>query len=443
MNNDKNNDKNTEEPSKLELKGQKKEIKLINQGTYGCIYRPGINCQTGKKETNEFLTKIQLKETTSTNEIEIGSIIQKINGFQYYYAPILENCDITLATIGKDNIQKCDPLTSAIKSNAQAEFVSNKIQYVGKNTFAKYILQILPVNPSSNINPTIQMKKVFEKIPDTHLFLLESIKQLSDLDIVHFDLKDNNIMWDEQYDVPKIIDFGLSVQIKKLTPKTYKDSFYTLYDTYSPWCIDIIILSFIADKYAHNIQNIDRFVEEKIQNVGDIKKHCENYVLKSNVFIKNVFSKNEISAFLTQINTYVGGFVGKTWKMVSDETIKNYKTWDNYSIATMNMKLISDIGIIDNQNSEFMKEYVQLLKDIILALPEKRKSLEDTAAQIKSIFGKIKKSDYESLIEEMILKYAQPENMAKIKQNIEQDGIEQLSDDDKIESLRKSKDIKI
>ena len=130
------------------------------------------------------------------------------------------------------------------------------------------------------------------------------------------------------------------------------------------------------------------------------------------------------------------------------------------------MKLISDIGIIwsepeqlrskgvgellnyvdkvdgvDNQNSEFMKEYVQLLKDIILALPDKRKSLEDTAAQIKSIFGKIKKSDYESLIEKMVSKYAQPENMTKIKQNVDQRGIEQLSDDDKIESLRKSKDV--
>ena len=406
-----NNDKNTEEPSKLELKGQKKEIKLINQGTYGCIYHPGINCQTGKKEPDEFLTKIQLKETTSTNEIEIGSIIQKINGFQYYYAPILENCDITLATIGEDNIKKCDPLTSAIKSDTRAEFVSNKIQYVGKNTLAKYFLQLLDIGQ-------LQMKKVFEKIPDIHLFLLESIKQLADLDIVHFDLKENNIMWDEQNDVPKIIDFGLSIQINKLTPKTYKDSFYTLYDTYSPWCIDIIILSFIADKYANNIKNIDKFIEEKIQNVGDIKKHCENYVINSDVFVKNVFSKNEISAFLTQINTYVDGFVGKTWKMVSDETIKNYKTWDNYSIAIMNMKLISDIGIIDgasritvgsagqlpvvmnsvdivegvdNQNSEFMKEYVQLLKDIILALPDKRKSLEDTAAQIKSIFGKIKK----------------------------------------------------
>jgi len=431
-----NNDKNTEEPSKLELKGQKKEIKLINQGTYGCIYHPGINCQTGKKEPNEFLTKIQLKETTSTNEIEIGSIIQKINGFQYYYAPILENCDITLATIGEDNIKKCDPLTSAIKSDTRAEFVSNKIQYVGKNTLAKYFLQLLDVGQ-------LQMKKVFEKIPDIHLFLLESIKQLADLDIVHFDLKENNIMWDEQNDVPKIIDFGLSIQINKLTPKTYKDSFYTLYDTYSPWCIDIIILSFIADKYANNIKNIDKFIEEKIQNVGDIKKHCENYVLNSDVFIKNVFSKNEISAFLTQINTYVDGFVGKTWKMVNDETIKNYKTWDNYSIAIMNMKIISDIGIFDNQNAGFMKEYVQLLKDIILALPDKRKSLEDTAAQIKSIFGKIKKSEYESLIEKMILKYAQPENMAKIKQNIEKDGIEQLSDDDKIESLRKSKDVKM
>ena len=41
----------------------------------------------------------------------------------------------------------------------------------------------------------------------------------------------------------------------------------------------------------------------------------------------------------------------------------------------------------------------------------------------------------------MVSKYAQPENMTKIKQNVDQRGIEQLSDDDKIESLRKSKDV--
>ena len=47
-------------------------IQIIGQGTYGCVYRPNIDCQTKKIDSKQFLSKIQRKDKTSKNEIVIG-----------------------------------------------------------------------------------------------------------------------------------------------------------------------------------------------------------------------------------------------------------------------------------------------------------------------------------------------------------------------------------
>ena len=75
--------------------------KLLNQGGFGCIYYPGINC-TGKTITNKkFATKLQEDNFSARNEYHIGSLIKKIPLYSYNFVPILQMCNIDLAEINK------------------------------------------------------------------------------------------------------------------------------------------------------------------------------------------------------------------------------------------------------------------------------------------------------------------------------------------------------
>ena len=55
-------------------------VKLLNQGTYGCIFRPGIECSSKQLTSNNYITKIQKHREISKNEVLIGEKIQKIAG---------------------------------------------------------------------------------------------------------------------------------------------------------------------------------------------------------------------------------------------------------------------------------------------------------------------------------------------------------------------------
>ena len=80
-------------------------IQIIGQGTYGCVYRPNIDCQTKKIDSKQFLSKIQRKDKTSKNEIVIGKKIISLpkNIYSNRFAPILESCPIEIGKMEEEN----------------------------------------------------------------------------------------------------------------------------------------------------------------------------------------------------------------------------------------------------------------------------------------------------------------------------------------------------
>ena len=57
--------------------------------------------------------------------------------------------------------------------------------------------------------------------------LLNTIGILVDLNIVHYDLKGNNIMFDNSNQLPLILDFGLSIKIDEIKKENLTKHFYT------------------------------------------------------------------------------------------------------------------------------------------------------------------------------------------------------------------------
>jgi serine/threonine protein kinase len=250
--------------------------KIIKEGSYGCIFRPGINCLGETVEDSKFVTKIQAKKDILTNEIEIGKIIKEIENYKEYFSPIIENCPIKLTeieTTNRGNVEECN-IVNKIKNDPELQL--NKILYVGNNTLWNYLLLVLKENPH----------KFTELLLESHITLLDGLKKLIDAGIIHNDIKENNIVCRDIDGRPIIIDFGLSMEKRKIhLPESWEDEtlmykYFFKYDSsYSPWSIDIVMMNYMMNNLnktwlssmvtREQINELLIYVEDKNRKIVD------------------------------------------------------------------------------------------------------------------------------------------------------------------------------
>ena len=132
-------------------KRDKKTPELIGQGSYGCVFYPGIAC-SGKTETVQYVTKVQKDSKETKHEKEVGDHIRKKKILKYYdyFAPVMSTCPLKMASIQKDDINRCDVLQNTTDQPTDPTqpnpFVSIKIRYVGKQTLKQHLLERLLID---------------------------------------------------------------------------------------------------------------------------------------------------------------------------------------------------------------------------------------------------------------------------------------------------------
>ena len=161
--------------------------KKINEGSYGCIYYPSLTCKLEKSKKKNIISKIQINNITSKNEIEIGKILEKekIKGLR----GIKSSCVIKKNASLK-NVSNCTILEKG------PELVKIDQEYI-KGKSIKYFLKN-------------------KKIIDHYIECLKLLKKLNTLNICHLDIHEDNILYNTENSKLYIIDFGLSIDIKKL-----------------------------------------------------------------------------------------------------------------------------------------------------------------------------------------------------------------------------------
>ena len=372
-------------------------MEFFKEGAFGCVFRPGMNC-LGETEGLKYITKVQMDEKTSDNEINIGKFMEntikkQIPTYEDMFAPIIQSCKISLGEIQNETIKKCEIVQ---KNYTVKNFVSNKIRYVGKYTL-KPFLQIELQN-----NPILFYKHFFQ----SHLYLLNSLQILSKYNIIHYDLKENNISYDDTKRIPVIIDFGLSFRYKEdlVTDFDYENNFYIYYDKYPPWCLEIILISFIVQEFKNmeDLHNTMRANTLKGKDKGKGKKKryssgfwkntivstehlidiVEHY-FKNNYVIIDISSKKLINAskkkWITFINTE---FQKKTGEYIVRFLMKSWDTWDNYSLCVIYLSLSN--SLFSNTDKQKHKLYQQLLITNILSTPLERDIPRDTTTKINA-----------------------------------------------------------
>lgn len=315
------------------------ELKLINQGTYGCIFHPGINCQ-GKKENAKYLTKIQKNAKTIENEYAVSKIIKTIKGYTKYFAPIVKQCPVKIAKQYTNELQQCELFHNVDTRDLHKQtYVSNKIRYVGNN------------NLSDHIQAQTTQFQFWKEMLETHAYLLKGVDKLLTKNLVHYDIKYNNIMIDPQMKKPVFIDFGITVPIDNLTDANARDYFY-VFDTYPYWCFEVCVCNFIFRdlgvdraksttvdaKTLHHIYNVFVYGEE---HAKDTDPEIDNSVFSSALFKQN--TNKIVDEYRKTVLEYYAPFIGTlSWFDLYKHYMEKeyYKTWDTYSLAVVYLFLI-------------------------------------------------------------------------------------------------------
>lgn len=359
------------------------DIHLINEGAYGCIYYPGLNCK-GNVENTQYLTKIQRQNSTTDNEWEISRRIRKkIPHYRNYFAPISKQCPVKIAKKYVKDIKQCQVFKDESNRDISTKsYVSNKIRYLGKTTLDDYFNQLIGQD-----NPIYVWKQMMR----THLRLLHGVHALYHAGILHMDIKSGNILIEPKQKHPILIDFGISVERKTMDPS---EAFY-VFDTYTPWCFEIFVCNYIVRKtpwreapYTHvSKPDIDQLIHA-FQYGTKSKGKTENHV-----FSTTVVPVQTLDTFRKNLRAYMSKFIGVSWKDVYDHLIQNTDaTWDSYSVGVVFLRVLDIFSeseperYYDITRDAIHKHYVQLLHDTVFVAPNKRLSIEETIRRIRVLW---------------------------------------------------------
>lgn len=409
-----------------QLKSSRTEF--LGEGSYGCVYYPGITCK-GKKNKKNLITKIQEINFYSDNEKNNGKYIKaNIKNYNKYLSPVTKYCIVKFNTIERSNlnISKCNILFDEYNSSANVNYediiynssATRDSLPLPKNSIVneQYILMYSSYIKSYTLkdfysNYTIE----FVSSVLTHSYkILYGISLLNSVGIIHNDLHIGNVLINLKNLNPVIIDFGLSFNINncyKLN-KDYIDFQY----------IKRFVFDYRDDSYHINIEK--RFISFIIFNKSanfpseiydnndsnNISKASINYFISdainsinNNKEIVKFFTSDDLIDFQTALEQFYYQFLDKSLYPKYNSVVKYlldfvYMYNDLHSL-TIDLLYLVDLKeykqnlILNNEEQVILHFFIQLYKKALYPDPNMRLNISEVLDIYKFIINFIKKYD--------------------------------------------------
>jgi serine/threonine protein kinase len=367
------------------------ESKVINQGGFGCIFYPSLSCKKEKmdsEQAREYVSKLVERNFSSKNEIEVGEIVKKIPFYSLYYVPVLQHCPANLSKVGSKEIKKCNIIDK--EEEGRVKYILLKMKYVKNIKFTEYLL----TNKSK--------KHVLNVIFDTYSYFLFSLEQLMSCEIVHFDFKWDNAVIDLKTELPVILDFGISIPIRKLLERdralngsdedkedngnlgknennnkeqdkydVFRNYFYTYFPRYSLWPPEVHAMCYVLHEHS-------RITPESLQQLID------EYVDSNTAF--TIFSPEFLEKYKKLSFEMMEHLIDKPRKYVIHECLKFWSTWDNYALSVSYFQIIQFISSSGFTSNAFLLSFSKILLGNVHPDPSRRSNYTTTRYEYKSIF---------------------------------------------------------
>lgn len=306
----------------------------VGEGSYGCVHNPPLKCKNKLYDSDPKKVSKILTTKNATNELKEFKLIQQ--------ADINEDFHLGRPT-------SCLP-----DNNEDNEKAINQCEHFISSDINKYKLLLLK-NGGADL---AQIKKKFSKLKinnnnrrNLELFWLDmsrilyGSKVLMDNGIVHHDLKQQNIVYNEANGRVNFIDFGLMTTTKEMLKKANSSRYpYGEHWSFPP---DILFYNYVY--YKKLTSKNDYYRVKYIINEFDKKYESSFKIIKSYLIDTN---ESETEFGKRVINDFQHMFVNLT---SSDDDYKTFinksvETFDNYAIGFSLFSLLKTVKDLTDEN---------------------------------------------------------------------------------------------
>lgn len=334
--------------------------KKIGEGGFGCVFHPDVSCKGESGKDEKHVSKIQKKGNTSDNELKISERIRKIKGYDKFFAPIISSCDIGLSRINEGLISQCEAFES---HHIGTDYNIMKMKFINMTSL-------------SDIIRKGSKEHMFSSFFSSYRYLLTTLKLLQEQELVHFDLKGDNVIFDKDLGVPIVIDFGLSFHFPKKINKTameklYSNVFYVYAPEYYVWPIEVHFVNYM-------IYTLETPTMESILML------CKDYVDNCSPF--RIFSAQFKRRYAETAATFLKQFINKPREETMEKIINYSNTWDNYAISLMYLRLLQSMYPKGFTKNNLIIEFSQLLLMNCHPDATQRFTIQKTKSKFEKLF---------------------------------------------------------
>lgn len=172
---------------------------LIDQGTYGCVFKPPFKCRDEVKRKKDYVSKLSTRGETN-REYKNTERIHKIDPMHVFTLPKPKLCQFHEEHLNEIELEKCKVFNKDSYKNYK--FLQYKDAGVSLDSIVKYKL----------LNTESQQHIFFNKFKT----IVYGLYQMNKNKFYHMDIKSGNIMVQPDDLTMKYIDFGLSGYMKDI-----------------------------------------------------------------------------------------------------------------------------------------------------------------------------------------------------------------------------------
>jgi len=268
--------------------------KVIGQGTYGCVLKPSLKCKDKPDQSYDNKVSKILKIKDAKQEMNEYKKVSKVDKYNNFYLGKPDICDLdSTDKLANKSIENC---------------------YIGKDVLLKLTNYNLIVMEDGGENllsynrKVIKWSKTDNRSVLCEKFLLETLRlfhglvQFDNHDLVHHDLKPENIVYNEDKNRLNFIDFGLMESRKKLMKAANNSKYkWDVFHWSYPWELQLLNHNTFTRIQPQNLFN-------KIKS-GIATNNLDNtYYKHSNYFFYYVHNKHPYIPYSELCRKYVDDF---------------------------------------------------------------------------------------------------------------------------------------
>ena len=337
------------------------KIHLIGQGGFGCVYYRGFN-SAGNLISKKYVTKITRLE--KTREISVGKTVSKLPEYETFFSTVIKAEPVNLAVVNPRVLDKCDVIKKHVdKYGDAAQFQILTQAYVPNISMLDMVEAPAPSVAGCNV------AKLLNTLVNCHNHLLVGLARMqNEARVVHYDIKVQNVVFNTRSKIPIIIDFGLSFSIDDVHAilsgganaaaasdfdrlKGLATYFYGYFPDYDAWPLEVHIISYIVITTVRpQARPQETGTEPEPASVAavitlDALTEMVDAFILNHRFISFQPDPYKARFRARAIDYYSRSTVGKPGMDVVRDYVKDWKTWDYYSVAVMFLDMIEVMRI--------------------------------------------------------------------------------------------------